>query len=669
MSFARNFAMGQQIAQTAMDAFDNARLGAILSESEKKPETLERFSDEDAQSIHDAAAAGKEVVWDEGAGGYAIKPAAAQALPSAAPEDGGVLGVTATPVPTATVTPMALTDGNAEVPPAAASPAAPVAAAPQPTTFKPQTHTTYLNKTTAGTLTPEQAGADKADYIRGRVSELFNPNLGLKRLREMQGEDREDFKFGLFKTEAKRKQKEQALEDAADAAEREVFRTQTAMGAATANYARRFEEYSKAKEAREKAIQEGASPDSLPPLPAMPAMPEISVADSLKDGITLQLARAQAGGKLNQEKLAQYAQMYQKAADEGYARALTAANDGAPIERVAELFNKAGKVKFDTNDVVGDDWTTDKDGTKQRVISIYDPDTKKTSKINVGAELASLGQAGAGLDKLYKMAQINYYNSGTKLRQEQIGATQALGQQRLSQAAVNGGRIDGTIPSGRGGKANKDKLAQVADLYKEFKPGAGGETQHAEGMNLAARAVEMNPNATPQAIAYATQVAVREGDASPHISRKLDFSTGKPVAVFTDPRDGQKVTLHSVPGNYKPTPEDKTRFNAEVSQYLDEEDKKMPGMASLLLGAAAGSQGGHEALQRQFAGQIQQDWMTAWEKDFTAKNQRAPARADRERAIQVTAQKAAQAAAEHMRRYDGVLSLIKQYGAQRTSQP
>lgn len=648
MSFARNFAMGQQIAQTAMDAFDNARLGAILGEAEKsRPDTLNRFSDEDAKSIHDAAAAGKEVVWDEDAGGYAVKPAAQQALPSAAPEEGSAQGMIATPAPTTNVTPRPLTDGAAEAPPAAAT--------QQPITFKPQTHTTHLDKTTVGTLTPEQIDAGKTDYIKGRASELFNPNLGLKRLREIRDEDREDFKFGLLKTKAAQEAEELKKQQSADKAELEAFRN-TATGQASEQYAKDVDAWQKTMAERDAAAKAGQPmAGEAPPRPQMPAVP---LPQSIADTIQTMFARQQAGGKVDMVKLAVMSDTLKKAKDEGYVAALRAGQEGMPIDQVVKLFNDSGAARIDPKSITADEMVQLPNGMATRRITYVGPDGKAQT-VDTMATLGALNQAGD-----YYKRVVDGLNAADKraLILSQINRNNA-------QAGLAGARATGASPGAAGGKAPKDKLAQVADIYKEFKPGPGGETQYAEGMSLAVQAVEKNPNASPQAIAYATQVAVKEGDSSKQITRKLDFSTGKPVAVFTDPRDGQKVTLHSMPGNYTPTPEDAARFKGEVSKYLSEEDQKIPGMASLLLGAATGSQGGKVALQNQFAGQIQQDWMTAWEKDFVAKNQRAPARPDRERAIQVTAQKAAQAAAEHMRRYDGVLSLIKQYGAQRTSQP
>lgn len=529
MSFARNFALGQQIAQTAMDAFDRARLGKIMSET-KDAKVQELAPVEDVEAVPVEQIQNQQ------------QPKADLSAPFASPD----------------------------------APAIPdqVVIEPKRTQVSPKQYQ-LLGKTYDQPLTDDQMKAARTDSLKGRISELFNPVRGLKQMRELELQDQEDFKFGLFKTDAKRKQEEQAREDAADKAEREAF-ANTAIGSASSEFAKGFEEYNKAKAARDKAIQEGAAPESLPPMPAMPVMREISVADSLKDSINLQLARAQAGGKMNQEKLSLLVQAYQKANDEGYTRALTAANDGAPIDRVAELFNKAGKMRFDPANVVGDDQVEDQYGAKQRVISVYDPETKKTTKINVGAELAALGQAGASLDRLYKLSQINANNATIGLRKAQtdaqvanLDAIKALAGQRAAAAKVSEARADGTLPGGTGrGKAPKADFDKVVDYFDKFSP-KDQPTQRAEGLNIARQAMALNPGAAPEEIAYAAQAAVTEGDASPNIARKLDFNTGQVVAVFTDPRTGSKVKLHQA----KPTPEMAPALKAEVQSYLAEQEK------------------------------------------------------------------------------------------------
>lgn len=514
MSFARNFALGQQIAQTAMDSFDQARLGKIMSET-KDAKVQELAPVEDVQAVP------------------------VEQIQKPEPQTADLSAPFASPD-------------------APAMPPEPVASEPKRTQASPKQYQ-FLGKTYDQPLTDDQMKAARTDGLKGRISELFNPVRGLKQMRELELQDQEDFKFGLFKTEAKRKQEEQAREDAADKAEREAF-ANTAIGIASSEFAKGFEEYNKAKAARDKAIQEGAAPESLPPMPAMPVMREISVADSLKDSINLQLARAQAGGKMNQEKLSLLVQAYQKANDEGYTRALTAANDGAPIDRVAELFNKAGKMRFDPANVVGDDQVEDQYGAKQRVISVYDPETKKTTKINVGAELAALGQAGASLDRLYKLSQINANNATIGLRKAQtdaqvanLDAIKALAGQRAAAAKVSEARADGTLPggTGRGGKVDPTKLStterakfDIAELIK-----AGDSTSKltpskaASASNYVDSLAALNPKANYSQLKAAAVLAATDPNYLKQAPVEIDKDTGQIVRAIRDPINPDVVTF------------------------------------------------------------------------------------------------------------------------------
>lgn len=545
MSFARNFAMGQQIAQTAMDAFDNARLGAILGEAEKsKPDTLNRFSDEDAKSIHDAAAAGKEVAWDEDSGGYAVKPAAQQALPSAAPEEGSAQGVVTTPVTTANVTPRPLTDESAEVPPAAAP--QPAAAAQQPTTFKPQTHTTYLDKTTVGTLTPEQIGAGKTDYIKGRASELFNPNLGLKRLREMRDEDREDFKWGLLKTKAAQEAKELQKQQDADKAEQEEF-GKTATGQALAQHAKDVAAWQKTMAERDAAAKAGQPmPGDAPPMPQMPAVP---LPQSIADTMQTMFARQQAGGKVDMATLAAAGQTLKKAQDEGVTSALRAAQDGATIEQIAKMFEGQGAMRFDPAGVTSDTTVQRADGMTSRVIQYTNPVTGKSETIDTLADLSALGKAGEfykravdGLDARGKAAlrqsQINYNNARAGL------ATSKSGGAAIPAAIPAGGATGATVaPDTAQLPSLADAtVAHIAQLNASAPAASKFTPQYSAAVNnVAINLAKLNPGGNVRDLA---ELSMQIQDGTPLPSEiHFDAATGSPVRATPSARSPGAYTV------------------------------------------------------------------------------------------------------------------------------
>lgn len=530
MSFARNFQLGMQLAGDAMDTFDQARLGKIMSET-KDAKVQELAPVEDVQAVPVEQ----------------IQKPEPQTADLSAPF------------------------GSPDAP---AMPPEPVASEPKRTQASPKQYQ-LLGKTYDQPLTDDQMKAARTDSLKGRISELFNPVRGLKQMRELELQDQGDFKFGLLKTKAaeeaeerkKQKKIEQVGIEALDASD---------FGQALKGHSQDLAAWQKESADRQAKIAAGTPEADLPAMRAKPVMPDISPVKMIASNLAIMNAQVAAGAKFDPEKFAAHAQAYQKLQEEGLGRALTAAAEGAPIDRVAELFNKAGKMQFDPANVVGDDQVEDQYGAKQRVISVYDPETKKTTKINVGAELAALGQAGASLDRLNKLAQINYYNSGTGLRKAQtdaqvanLDAIKALAGQRAAAAKVSEARADGTLPGGTGrGKAPKADFDKVVDYFDKFSP-KDQPTRRAEGLNIARQAMALNPGAAPEEIAYAAQAAVTEGDASPNIARKLDFNTGQVVAVFTDPRTGNKVKLHQA----KPTPEMAPALKAEVQSYLTEQEK------------------------------------------------------------------------------------------------
>ena len=565
MSFARNFAAGQQIAQTAMNAFDNARLGAILSEAENaKPETLDRFSDEDAQRIHDAAASGNEVVWDEQSGGYAIKPATPQAAPNAAPQEGGEQGVAVTPVPTAKVTPRPLTAGVPEPLPDSAAPqpvavAQPVAApkpAPQSTILKPQAHTTYLDKTTVGALTPEQLGAQKADRVKGRISELFDPNMGLKRLREMQTDEREDFKFGLLKTKAAQEAEAEARKKKSDEEALKAFNNSDT-GKAYQAYNADLAKWMQEAQEREQAIAAGTPESELPPARPKPSTPDISPIASIRDGISVMLARMNSGDDVDFAKISQYSAVMSKLQDEGTTRALKAAKAGLSTDRLVQMFNSAGQFRIDPSSIIADQMVRGEDGTSNRIIKYRDPQTGKVTTIDANAELNALGQAEKNWEALKAMAQIDFYKSRTNLSNAQ------------TQAVANGRPTGGRAPSGGGAGGGKgdERLNQLRDILKDSKPGADfSPSAYSDSVRIGEDALRRNPDVDPATVAYAAQEYVIGN--TKNIQPKLDFNTGEVVAVFTDERTGKKVKLHSS----KPTPEMEPVLKGEVQTYLQQQE-------------------------------------------------------------------------------------------------
>jgi hypothetical protein len=78
MSFARNFAMGQQIAQTALDTYEKGKLRSELAKIYKdKPEQLQGFTPEQGEQLRLAGESGQnDIGYDEARKAYTITPKA-----------------------------------------------------------------------------------------------------------------------------------------------------------------------------------------------------------------------------------------------------------------------------------------------------------------------------------------------------------------------------------------------------------------------------------------------------------------------------------------------------------------------------------------------------------------------------------------------------------------
>ncbi len=529
MSFARNFAMGQQIAQTAMDAFDQARLGKIMSET-KDAKVQELAPVEDVEAVPVEQIQNQQ------------QPKADLSAPFASPD----------------------------------APAIPdqVVIEPKRTQVSPKQYQ-LLGKTYDQPLTDDQVKAARTDSLKGRISELFNPVRGLKQMRELELQDQEDFKFGLMKTEAAHKAEERKKQENIKQAGVKALK-ESDFGQVNAAYSQDLSAWQEENAKRQAQIEAGTPEADLPPVRAKPVMPVISPARMIASNLAIMNAQVAAGADFDPKTFASHAEAYQKLQEQGWGRALSAIAQGATIDDVAKLVAQNGKPGFDPKNVVADVTKTDENGIKNRVITYFDPVQKRNITIDTAVEQAAIGEIDKQMDKLLKLSQINYHNSGTGLRKAQtdaqvanVDAIKALAGQREAAARVSDARADGTLPGGTGkGKAPKADFDKVVDYFDKFSP-KDQPTQRAEGLNIARQAMALNPGAAPEEIAYAAQAAVTEGDASPSIARKLDFNTGQVVAVFTDPRTGNKVKLHQA----KPTPEMAPALKAEVQSYLAEQEK------------------------------------------------------------------------------------------------
>lgn len=538
MSFARNFAMGQQIAQTAMDSFDQARLGKIMSETkDAKVKELAEVEDAVVKPVNQDA------------------PGQPQATDAAPVKD------VAQPVIASAEHPFA----NPDVPtlpadPVAVAPKVPDAVAEQPQRIQvsPKQYQ-FLGKTYDQPLTDDQMKAARTDSLKGRISELFNPVRGLKQMRELELQDQEDWKFGLMKTEAAHKAEERKKQENIKQAGVKALK-ESDFGQVNAAYSQDLSAWQEENAKRQAQIEAGTPEADLPPVRAKPVMPVISPARMIASNLAIMNAQVAAGADFDPKTFASHAEAYQKLQEQGWGRALSAIAQGATIDDVAKLVAQNGKPGFDPKNVVADVTKTDENGIKNRVITYFDPVQKRNITIDTAVEQAAIGEIDKQMDKLLKLSQINYHNSGTRLRKAQtdaqvanVDAIKALAGQREAAARVSDARADGTLPgaTGRGGKVDPTTLStterakfDIAELIK-----AGDSTskltpsQAASASNYVDSLAALNPKANYSQLKAAAVLAATNPNYLKQAPVEIDKDTGQIVRAIRDPINPEVVTF------------------------------------------------------------------------------------------------------------------------------
>jgi hypothetical protein len=132
--------------------------------------------------------------------------------------------------------------------------------------------------------------------------------------------------------------------------------------------------------------------------PSPPAVTAPTVGESLLLSAEM-LANDARYGKADPASFIKLAELGKQVADEGYGKALTSAQAGAPLTQVVAQFNGNGQVKIDPASIVSDKMVDRGAGVKSRVITFKGPDGK-TQTIDTMAELDALGKA----DKIFARA-------------------------------------------------------------------------------------------------------------------------------------------------------------------------------------------------------------------------------------------------------------------------
>jgi len=164
MSFARNFAAGQQIAQTALNAFDTARqkrdMGRIV---DAKPEESQGFTAEQGEQLRQAADSGQyDIGFDETSKAYTVTPKA-------------------DPTQTGQIAQQGVTD--------------------------------FMGSRTAGTMSEGQVSSARQRALAGVIMKT-DPVRGAQMVRDVTRDERDDKRFAF---EDARNQRQQRLDTETDA--------------------------------------------------------------------------------------------------------------------------------------------------------------------------------------------------------------------------------------------------------------------------------------------------------------------------------------------------------------------------------------------------------------------------------------------------------------------
>lgn len=399
MSFGQQFLSGQQFAQGLIGTYRDAQQRRELEDiANSKPVQSDELTAEDSAKVQQAAADPTQHI------GY----------------DTGIRAYMATPV---------LADDQM-------GPAQPVEIA----RAKPMTE--LFGKRTPGTMTPDQVSSAKFKAMADVVGKS-DPIQGMRLQREVKQGERDDKRW-------EREERKATEEDEFQKAQQGEF-GQTIYGKRMGEYATQaqaFEQY-------QAKLKAGVSPESLGAPPQAPQRPAYSVGESLADSGRLLAVKAKFG-KADPAELMQFAERFQKVADEGYGKALKLAQGGAPLEKVIEQFNQTGAVKLDPAAVVSDQMVNGADGVPARVIKVRDQNGN-TQTINALSELDAIGQAETYFNRFDKNRTFN-------LKERELEEVKIRNAETRAEMAS----MRASIAAARGGKGAADEATKAFDPLGSF---------------------------------------------------------------------------------------------------------------------------------------------------------------------------------------------------------
>lgn len=312
----------------------------------------------------------------------------------------------------------------------------------------------------------------------------------------------------------KRRVKEQEREDAYVAGRQAAFNG-SIFGQRNAAYAQAMDKYQRDQAAYDAAVEAGNPP---PVAPVKPAPPQTSWGEALLDHATL-LAHDIKHGKAGTQDMLKFAELQKTLQDEGYSKALTMAQSGAPLTQVVAAFNGVGQERIDPASIISDKMVDRGAGVKSRVVTYRGPDGA-TRTIDTLAELDAIGKA----DKVFARAYAANADArgaaaaGRAAAEFAAGAPQRQLGQRMAQLGLAATDPNATpeqreaaralLAEGKG--ADKDAPAQVKLAEAIVRSGLRPDMKSA--LEFAMTAKDKSPEAL-KADLYKAALTANFGDA------------------------------------------------------------------------------------------------------------------------------------------------------------
>lgn len=498
MSFARNFALGSQIAGNILDTYQTARRNRELAEIANAKET--ELPTQTRQATEDEVSAAQALA-DQGAREFGVPVEPALTPTSQVAQKMGVsfLGKTYD---------KPLSDD-------------------QRTTARTMAMADVIAKTNPIEGLRLRQSAEESE--RGRVRfDMEKDRYEREKVVRGQQDTLHGLQVGNLQRQAQREEDEQRYTQG-----RQALFNNSIFGQKNAQFAQDWQKYQGDLKAHQEAIASGMPPERAGLPPQAPSRPAYTVAESLADQGAMLMYDAQ-NGKVNTKDFADFSDRLRRVEEEGYKKALTLAQTGAPLDRVVTAFNSTGTLKINPKSVT-ERMVKGASGMPERVLEYTDEQGNKQT-INVMSELKAIGAAGEVLQEYYRGKQDKRADSaeGRAAAAEGRAATEFNTAAPVREAAseeaklrVELAKLDETTPEGK--QRSNEIQAKILALKTGMRGVAGA---HAPADVMKAK------------VLVSQGLYANEGEALDALSNKPDklYQSFQEAALKTEFGNAQKAT-------------------------------------------------------------------------------------------------------------------------------